>query len=119
MKMFFNITYFLDMGSTVTIYALVTWRLFVHILNYMELIDPNWIENKDKITLDEKNVGQVFYRRIFFTVLFIVTIPLFLKKSMNSLSFISILYLGILITLVLFIFLFLYPYYEHFLKINP
>jgi hypothetical protein len=52
MRIFFNISYFLDMGSTVTVYAIVTWRLFVHILNYINMIDPSWIKNKDDITLD-------------------------------------------------------------------
>ena len=55
MRAFFNITYFLDMGSTVTIYAIVTWRLLVHILNYIGYINPLWIKNTDNITLDDSN----------------------------------------------------------------
>lgn len=55
MRAFFNITYFLDMGSTVTLYAIVTWRLFVHILNFMELIDPDWIKDKENIKLDDEH----------------------------------------------------------------
>ena len=52
MRIVFNVTYFLDMGSTVTIYAIVCWRLFVHILNYLDLVSPDWIKNKENITLN-------------------------------------------------------------------
>ncbi len=31
-RYFFNITYFLDMGSTVMCYAIMTWQLLVYIL---------------------------------------------------------------------------------------
>lgn len=58
MRAFFNITYFLDMGSTVTIYAIVTWRLFVHILSYMDLIDSDWISDKNNITLNDDHPNQ-------------------------------------------------------------
>lgn len=44
------------MGSTVMLYAIVTWRLFVHILNYLDLVDPNWIHDKNNITLDDDHV---------------------------------------------------------------
>lgn len=40
--------------------------------------------------------------------------PLFLKRSMDSLNFITIIYLGVLIVLVLFIFILLKPYYDLF-----
>lgn len=50
-RMLFNITYFLDMGSTVIAYAVMTWRLFVHILRYMNYISKNWIKDENNITL--------------------------------------------------------------------
>lgn len=61
MRAFFNVTYFLDMGSTVTIYAIVTWRLFIYILIYMDLINEAWILDKNNITLNDDQGGQVFY----------------------------------------------------------
>jgi len=75
----------LDLSSTVTIYAIVTWRLIVHIMNYLGYIDEKWIKNKDNIELDNNNKDQVFWRKIYFLGLFVITMPLFLKKSMDSL----------------------------------
>ena len=48
---------------------------------------------------------------LYFGVLFLVTAPLFLKKEMNSLNFITIVYLAVLVILVLIIFMLLKPYY--------
>jgi len=54
-------------------------------MNYLGYIDEKWIKNKDNIELDNNNKDQVFWRKIYFLGLFVITMPLFLKKSMDSL----------------------------------
>jgi amino acid permease len=110
----FNLTYFLDMMSTVICYAIMTWRILVYLLNNLGYIPSNWILVPADITLDIKQPDQIFWRRIYFVVLFLVTIPMFLKKSLNSFQFISMIYLGVMIILVIIIYLSLYPYYNKF-----
>ncbi len=49
----FNVTYFLDLSSTVAIYAIVTWKIFVHILSHMGYVPSDWFLNKENLTLND------------------------------------------------------------------
>lgn len=51
----FNVTYFLDLSSTVAIYAIVTWKIFVHILSHMGYVPDDWFSNKANLTLNDSN----------------------------------------------------------------
>lgn len=51
----FNITYFLDLSSTVAIYAIVTWKLFVHILTFFGYVKEDWFNNLKNLELNDKN----------------------------------------------------------------
>lgn len=55
LSMVFNFTYFLDLSSTVAIYAIVTWKIFVHILSHMGYVPENWFLNKENLTLNDDN----------------------------------------------------------------
>lgn len=51
----FNVTYFLDLSSTVAIYAIVTWKLFVHILLYLNQVPDDWFIDKKNLSLNDSN----------------------------------------------------------------
>lgn len=51
----FNLTYFLDLSSTVAIYAIVTWKLFVHILAFFGYVKEDWFANLKNLELNDKN----------------------------------------------------------------
>ena len=54
----FNVTYFLDLSSTVAIYAIITWKLFIHILMFFSIVSDNWLLVPETLELNEENSEQ-------------------------------------------------------------
>ena len=75
----------LDVGSTVMIYCIVSWSLFKYCLWFIGLTKDNWITNQDTLEFNENLWEIMIMRYSFFLLIFLITIPLFLKKSMDDL----------------------------------
>lgn len=75
----------LDICSTIMLYTIVSWNLFEYSLWFFNLAKDEWIKNKENLLYDESNPEVIRLRIIFFTIVFIITIPLFLKKTLDSL----------------------------------
>lgn len=74
-----------DVASTVMIYTLVSWNLFEYCLYFFGFAKDEWIINWETLAFDEDNVSVRNIRFIFFSSVFLFTIPLFLKKSLDDL----------------------------------
>lgn len=81
----FRITYMLDVCSTVMIYCIVSWNLFEYCLIFFNLCKDEWIDDPKILSYKEWHPEVIMMRFIFFAMVFILTIPLFLKKSMDDL----------------------------------
>ena len=99
----FRITFILDLTSTIMIYCIVSWNLCEYIMYFFRIGEEHWDEwiiDKDKLLFDEMHPTIFMIRGFFFYGIFLLTIPLFLKKSLESLQKVTICYLISLFTLV-------------------
>ena len=78
-------TYLLDISSSVMIYSIVSWNLFEFCMHFFGFSHKSWILDPETLNFDESNPELSKIRYIFFGAVFVLTIPLFLKKSMDSL----------------------------------
>lgn len=93
-------TYFLDIFSYALIPTLATQKLFLFNLYNFSLIKEDWFKNVSNLTVDEESTQQVFYRRIYFIVLFILLVPFFLQKDMRLAHRVSMVYIGIFVAVI-------------------
>jgi amino acid permease len=106
----------IDVLSSMQIYSIVSWNLFAYMLNMFGMIKPEWIENPDTVKLKEYHPSVILLRTGFLHVIFFVSIPLLLKRSLESLKFVSIGFMISLIFVILMLFAqmpFFYKYYHH------
>lgn len=92
----FRVSFILDIGSATLIYSIVSWNLLKYLIYLFEIGKEHWgswLSNPDKIEFDENNSTIFKIRGFFFYGIFLVTIPLFLKRDLGSLQHISIGYL--------------------------
>ena len=119
----FQVTFMLDVCSTVMIYCIISWNLFEYMIYFFKIGESHykeWIENFDTIQFRENNETIMTMRYIFFLSIFLITIPLFLKKTLDSLQSVTVMFLAVLFILVFYILgelPFFYSAYET-LKIN-
>lgn len=81
------------------------YKLFEFILNIFGLIKEEWIINKYNNEFNEYAPGLFLVRVIFYSTMFLTTIPLLLKKDLESLKSITQFYVITLMFLVLVILL--------------
>ena len=110
----FRVTYLLDISSSVMLYSIVSWNLFEFCMHFFGFTQKDWILDPETLTFDESNSSLSFIRYVFFFSVFLITIPLFLKKSMDSLQSFTIMFLVVLIVLVIWILSELPFFYMHF-----
>jgi len=83
------------------VYSVFGWKLFEFILNIFGLIKEEWWIKKSTLELKEYH-PEVFSLRItFYCILFILLIPLLLKKSLDKLKPISLAFLIIICVLMI------------------
>ena len=102
----FRFCFILDISSAIMIYSVVSWNLFEYIIYFFKIGTEHWHEwfkNIDRVEFNEDNPTIFKIRGIFFYSIFLLTIPLFLKKDLLSLQSITIGYLVVLFVLVLVI----------------
>lgn len=67
------------------IYAIVSWNLFEYCLWFFNIAKYEWISDFNTLEFKENHPTIQKMRYIFFSLVFILTIPLFLKKSLDEL----------------------------------
>ena len=108
----FKFSLSLDYMMFFVVYSVVSWNLFEYILVFANLYKDAWIDDSEKITFHEFNFEVILLRIGFFVVIYCCLIPLLLKRSLESLKYISMLFLSLMITLLLFILIELPNFYS-------
>lgn len=114
----YRITYFLDVGSTVLIYSIVSWSIFEFLMWRLGIAKDSWISDDKKGTFYEYKFLVIVIRIVFFGIIFLTTIPLFLKKKMDDLQIVTALYLCTLFLLIFWILIELPFFYFNYKKNN-
>ena len=99
----FKLTFILDITSTMMIYCIVSWNLLEYIIYFFGIGEQywdEWIIDKDRLIFDEMHPTIFKIRGAFFYGIFLLTIPLFLKKNLEALQKVTIGYLFALFLLV-------------------
>ena len=115
----FSVTLSIDYLSSFVIYSCVSWQLFTTIYDIFIPFSDDKFDKKKPIkdrVLDQYHPTIFLMRAGYFVVIFLLMIGLLLKKSLESLKFLSIMYLGVLLSIIAFIFCQLPSYYSHFQK---
>lgn len=102
----FRITYMLDITSGFMIYSIVSWNLLEYMIYFFNIGENQWKDwfiNIDKIQYNEMNPTIFMIRGIFFLTVFMISIPLFLRKNLESLQKITAGYLLALFVLIVII----------------
>lgn len=99
----FTITYVYDITVPTICYSAVTWSLFCYVLNDFGLIKESWIEDKDRMLLHEYDPEVFLMRTIYFVVVFVLSIPLFLKREIGSLKNIAYAFLAVMVAYLIYI----------------
>ena len=81
----FKVTLFVDISSSVMIYYIVSWKLLEFCIPFFDFSHKNSILDPETLNFDETNPELSKIRNMFFSAVFVLTIPLFLKKPMDSL----------------------------------
>lgn len=74
------------MSSFVVVNSIFGYKLFEYLLNSFGLIKDSWVVDAYKNEFNEYAPGLFLIRTIYFIVIFLVTIPLLLKKDLESLK---------------------------------
>ena len=85
------------------IYCIVSWNLLEYIIYFFGIGEQywdEWIIDKDRLIFDEMHPTIFKIRGAFFYGIFLLTIPLFLKKNLEALQKVTIGYLFALFLLV-------------------
>ncbi len=102
----FQLTYMMDILSTLLIYCITSWNLFSFVMHFFGVWDDrSMYSDYETLELHEYDSRIYPFRILLFTVIFIITIPLFLMKNMDSLQPVTIGYLSLLMVLVVWILL--------------
>ena len=99
----FKVTYFMDIFSYALIPTLATQKLFQYNLFNFGFIDQNWFKDIKTLSVDEESPQQVFWRRIYFSVLFLTLVPFFLQREMKIAHRLSLIYLSIFVVVIAFL----------------
>ena len=103
----FKATFLLDLISTILICCVVSWDLFKYMLYFFRIGENQWDEwfnDLNTLEFNESSAAITKLRGIFFYSVFLITMPLFLKKNLDSLQKITI---GYLVSLFLLLFIIL------------
>jgi amino acid permease len=106
-----------DVLTSIQIYIVVSWNLFSYLLIIFGFIKDEWIENHDTLKLYQYNKYVFLIRVGFLHFIFFISIPLLLKRSLESLKFVSISFMISLLLVILVLFIqmpfFYQEYHDH------
>lgn len=99
----FKVSFFLDMSSSFVILVIVCWNLFEYSLYFLGVAKDEWFSDKDKMKFNEDNPELFRIRGVFFLILYLISIPFFLRKTLRAIQKITVMILFILLILLVFI----------------
>lgn len=102
----FRFCFILDISSAIMIYVVVSWNLFEYMIYFFGIGKQNWhkwFSDVDQVEFNESDPTITKIRGIFFYGVFVLLIPLFLKRDLGSLQSITIGYLVALFLLLIII----------------
>ena len=99
----FRITYFIDMISFGVVYSVFGYKLLGYLLYSVNLMKDEWMVNEDTLEFDEYNPTLFLLRSCYFVILYVVLVPLLLKKNLEKLKIISFIFMVIIILLAVII----------------
>lgn len=89
----FKVFYVIDISSALMVYSLVSWNLVEYMIYFFGIGKEHWSKwftNIDKVKFNEDDPTIFKMRGIFLYGIFILNIPLFLKKDLGSFQYITI-----------------------------
>lgn len=96
----YSYTLIVDIFSAMVIYTVVSWNLFAYLMAILGIAKDEWIKDKDTLEFYLYNKEVVIIRVIFLHVLFVILIPLLLKRSLEALKIVSQIFMVSLIFIV-------------------
>jgi len=99
----FKFTFTLDYMAVLIVYSVVGWNLFEYLAYYCGLMKKEWVINEATMEFDEYRWEVFTIRAIYFLVVYVALIPLFMKESLEKLKNLSMIFLGVMITLIIII----------------
>lgn len=108
----FKVTLCVDLVSPPIIYIVVGWNIFNFLLYSFGKLKDEWIIDADKLEFHQYAPLLFVIRIIFLNAVFLVTTPLFVKKSLEKLKILSQVFLLSFFLLIVIIFVQAYFFYE-------
>jgi amino acid permease len=99
----FKVTFFLDMSSSFVIMIIVCWNLFEYSLYFLGFATDDWFKDKNQMKFDEDHPTVFRVRGAFMLILYLISIPFFLRKTLRAIQKITIMILFLLLILLVFI----------------
>ena len=96
-----RLTLGVDYISIMVLYGIASYNFLQRILMGFNFFSDDDFDKKDAFELKEYSFKLLALRFIFFVVLFLVSIPNLLKKTMENMRYMSIIFLFAMITLLL------------------
>lgn len=110
----YSYTLIFDCMSCIQVYIIVSWNLFCYFLYVFGLAKDNWIIDKEKVLFDEYNPEVWVIRVIFLHIIYFACIPLLLKRDLEKLKIVSILFIIFLAFVILMLFIQLPFFYNEY-----
>ncbi len=96
-----RISLIFDYTSSLLLYAITSYNLFQKIIFNFGLLNDNDLSDKGRLEFKEYTSKMIIIRFFFFLIFYIVSIPTLLKRKMEHMRWVSILFLFLLIILLL------------------
>jgi amino acid permease len=105
MAKIFKVTISLDLVMPPMIYIVMGWNIFNYVLYIFGFVKQEWIVDPFVLEFNDYNPMLFLIRVGLLHMVFFLMIPLFLKKTLESLKFLSIIFLGVFLFLVIIVFI--------------
>ena len=101
----FKITFSIDLIMPPVVYTVMGWNIFSYLLYIFGYYKESWIVDPYKLLFHDYEPSLFLVRAVFLHIVFLLMIPLFLQRSMESLKSLSIIFLGVFLALVAIVFI--------------
>lgn len=99
----FKVTISIDLIMPPMIYIVMGWNIFSYVLYIFGYFRKEWIVDPYILEFNDYNPTLFLIRIITLHIIYVFMIPLFLKKSLESLKMLSIIFLSVFLFLVIIV----------------
>ena len=110
----FKYSLILDIFGFMLGYLVLSWNLFCYLLCVFNLADSSWISDPNTMEFKQYNPMVILIRVVYLHVVFLISIPFLLKRSLESLRLVSFIFICSLFFLILMIFIQMPLYYSQY-----